>query len=73
MVLMWKESRVTKGKQLIQPGDHMTISHANIIVNCLRHVLYSRSKATFTMSMYTKSSFLEQIMRNSPESIHIEP
>ena len=28
MVLMWKESRVTKGNQLIHPGDHMTISHA---------------------------------------------
>ena len=28
MVLMWKESRVTKGNHLIQPGDHMTISHA---------------------------------------------
>jgi len=31
-----------------------------------------RCKTTFTMSIVTKSSFLEQIMGNSPKSIHFE-
>ena len=36
------------------------------------NIIHFRSKTTFTMSMYTKSSFLEQIMGNSPENIHFE-
>jgi len=34
--------------------------------------MHFSSKTTFTMSMYVKSSFLEQTMRNSPEIIYFE-
>ena len=36
------------------------------------YLIHVRSKTTFTMSMYTHLSFLEQIMGNSPEIIHFE-
>ena len=36
------------------------------------NLIHFGSQTTLTKSMYTKSSFLEQIMGNSPEIIHFE-
>jgi len=36
------------------------------------NLMHFRSQTTVVMSMYTKSSFLEQIMGNRPEIIHFE-
>jgi len=36
------------------------------------NLMHFRSKGIFTMSMYTKSSFLDQITGNSPEISHFE-
>ena len=43
-----------------------------IVSNMYFNIMHFRSKTTFTMSMYKESSFLEQIMWNSPVIINFE-